>query len=109
MSYRVMLTRDAVRDLEELDDYLAASDSVTKADHVLDRIATVLQRLSESPQRGSRPQELLSLGLTEYRQVFFKPYRIIHTVRDRDVFVLLVADGRRDMESLLQRRLLARD
>ncbi len=107
MSYQVFLTRDAVRDLEELDEYLAASDSDEKADYVLNKIEAALQRLSESPERGSRPRELLALGVGEYHQVFFKPYRIIYTIRGKRVYVLLIADGRRDMESLLQRRLLA--
>jgi toxin ParE1/3/4 len=107
MSYQVFLTRDAVRDLEELDEYLAASDSDEKADYVLNKIEAALQRLSESPERGSRPRELLALGVGEYHQVFFKPYRIIYTIRGKRVCVLLIADGRRDMESLLQRRLLA--
>ena len=106
MSYQVFLTRDAVRDLEELDEYLATGDAAEKADYVLNRIEAVLQRLSESPERGNRPRELLALGLDDYRQVFFKPYRIIYTVRHKDVYVLLIADGRRDMETLLQSRLL---
>lgn len=106
MNYEVLLTRDAARDLEELDDYLTASDSVAKADAVLDRIEAALLRLSDSPERGTRPRELLALGLNEYRQVYFKPYRIIYTIREKAVYVLLIADGRRDMESLLQRRLL---
>jgi toxin ParE1/3/4 len=107
MSYQVFLTRDAVRDLEELDEYLATGDSAKKADYVLNKIEAVLQRLSESPERGHRPRELLALGLDDYRQVFFKPYRIIYTIRHKDVYVLLIADGRRDMETLLQSRLLA--
>lgn len=107
MSYQVFLTRDAVRDLEELDEYLATSESAEKADYVLNKIEAVLQRLSESPERGNRPRELLALGLGDYRQVFFKPYRIIYTIRRKDVYVLLIADGRRDMETLLQSRLLA--
>ena len=107
MSYHVFLTLDAARDLQELDEYLAQSDSDRKADYVLNKIEAVLQRLSGSPERGTRSRELLALGIGEYRQVYFKPYRIIYTVRLREVYVLLIADGRRDMESLLQRRLLA--
>ena len=59
MSYQVFLTRDAVTDLEELDEFLAVSDSDAKADYVLNKIETILQRLSESPERGTRPRELL--------------------------------------------------
>jgi len=58
------------------------------------------------PARGSYPRDLLDLGIKEYRQVFFKPYRLIYRVVARDVVVFVIADGRRDMQSLLARRLL---
>ena len=38
--------------------------------------------------------------------MFFKPYRIIYRVMGDGVYVLVIADGRRDMRALLQRRLL---
>jgi toxin ParE1/3/4 len=42
----------------------------------------------------------------EYREISFKPYRIIYRVMAENVYVLVIADGRRDMQALLQRRLL---
>ena len=62
--------------------------------------------MSAFPQRGSYPRELLDLGVREYREVFFKPYRIIYRVLEDGVYVMVTADGRRDMRALLQRRLL---
>ena len=47
------------------------------------------------------PKELIALGIREYREVFFKPYRMICRVIGRDVYVYLIADDRRDMQSLL--------
>ena len=44
--------------------------------------------------------------MREYREIFFKPYCIIYRVMDNTVYVLLIADGRRDRQILLQRRLL---
>ena len=58
------------------------------------------------PERGNYPRELLDLGIKDFRQVFFKPYRLIYRVMGRDVVVLVIADGRRDLQSLLARRLL---
>jgi len=49
---------------------------------------------------------LLALGIREYRQTFFKPYRIIYRVAGKRVYVYLIADGRRDMQTLLARRML---
>jgi len=106
MPFRVMLTNDAARDLEELYDYIALHDAPRKADYVLDQIEKAFSKLSEFPERGAYPKEMLTLGIREYRQIFFKPYRIIYRVMEKNVYVLLIVDGRRDMQPLLQRRLL---
>lgn len=106
MPFTVWLTNDAARDLDELYDYIALHDAPRKADHVLEQIEKAFSKLSEFPERGAYPNELLALGTREYREIFFKPYRIIYRVMDKNVYVLLIVDGRRDMQSLLQRRLL---
>ena len=106
MPFQVFLTNDASRDLEDLHDYIESHDVPGKADYVLDQIEKTFSSLSEKPTRGRYPKELLSVGLREYREVFFKPYRILYRVMDKKVYVMVIADGRRDMQSLLQRRLL---
>ncbi|SPJ15278.1 Plasmid stabilization system protein [Syntrophobacter sp. SbD2] len=106
MPFQVFLTDDAARDLEDLYDYIELHDVPGKADHVLEQIEKGFPSLSENPQRGAYPKELLAIGLQEYREIFFKPYRIIYRVMAENVYVLVIADGRRDMQSLLLRRLL---
>jgi toxin ParE1/3/4 len=106
MFYEVSLTQDAGRDLEEIYLYIAEHDSRASADHVLDRLVKATEALRTSPDRGSFVNELRSLGISEYRQIFFKPYRLIYRLNAKRVIVYVVADGRRDMESLLARRLL---
>jgi toxin ParE1/3/4 len=104
--FEVLLTEDAGSDLEALYDYVAEHDAPSKADYVLERIEQVLEALATFPERGSHPKELLALGIREYRQTFFKPYRVIYRVIGGRVYVYLIVDGRRDMQALLQRRLL---
>ena len=106
MPFAVLMTRHAARDLDELHDYMSLYDAPGKAEHVLARMEKAFGSLSESPQRGAYPRELLALGIREYRELFFKPYRIIYRVVGRNVYVLLIADGRRDFQTHLQRRLL---
>ncbi|MDO8722194.1 MAG: type II toxin-antitoxin system RelE/ParE family toxin [Syntrophales bacterium] len=106
MSYEVFLTADAACDLEELYQYIVRHDAPGKAEHVLTSIEKICTSLSESPERGAYPKELLALGIRDYREVFFKPYRVIYRVLGDTVYVLLIVDGRRDMQMLLQRRLL---
>jgi toxin ParE1/3/4 len=49
---------------------------------------------------------LVALGIKEYRQTAFKPYRVIYRVEGIRVMIYLIADGRRDMQAVLARRLL---
>jgi len=104
--YRILLTADAERDMEGICDYIAEHDLPEKADHVLAKLQKVVDGLRNSPNRGSIPKELLSLGISEYREVYFNPYRIVYRVVGKTIYVYLIADGRRNMETLLARRLL---
>ncbi len=106
MPYAAFLTADAAGDLEELHDYVLLHDAPGKAEHLLKRIEKTFGSLSEYPERGVYAKELLALGIREYREIFLKPYRVIYQVIGDAVYVLLIADGRRDMQTLLQRRLL---
>ena len=106
MPCAVLLTEDAETDLQELYEYIVHFDSTQAADHVLDRLEEIASTLAGNPSRGSTTKELRSLGVGEYRQVFFKPYRIVYRVLDERVVIYLIADGRRNMQSLLSRRLL---
>jgi toxin ParE1/3/4 len=45
-------------------------------------------------------------GVKDFREVLFKPYRVIYEVTGNRVVVLGCFDGRRDMQLLLERRLL---
>jgi toxin ParE1/3/4 len=106
MRYKVLLTAGAESDLDDLHSYIAEYDSPNSADHVLDRFMEVAESLATFPERGSHPQELLALGIREYRQSLFKPYRVIYRVIGKQVIIYIIVDGRRDMQSLLSRRLL---
>lgn len=104
--FEVLLTEGAEQDLEAIHDYIAEFDSDINASHVLDRLMEAVENLSRFPERGKYPKELITLGIKEYRQIAFKPYRVIYRVMDAQVVIYLIADGRRDMQSVLARRLL---
>ena len=106
MAFLVQLTDDATRDLEDICDYIDRHDVPGRADYVLEQLEKAFSSLSEYPERGNYPTELLDIGIREYREIFFRPYRIVYRVMENNVYVLLIADGRRDMQTLLQRCLL---
>jgi toxin ParE1/3/4 len=105
--YEVFLTDGAEQDLESIYNYITEFDCAENADYVLDQLADVIEHLSQFPERGSYPNELKALGIREYKQALFKPYRVIYRIIDSNVIIYVIVDGRRDMQSLLEKRLLA--
>ena len=104
--FEILLTEGAERDLESIHDYIAEFDCAVDANQVLDALLQVVDSLSKFPERGGYPKELVGLGIKEFRQALFKPYRVIYRIIGGQVIIYLIADGRRDMQSLLARRLL---
>jgi toxin ParE1/3/4 len=104
--FEVLLTKGVEQDLEAIHDYIAEFDGMANANGVLDALMNAVVSMSKFPERGSYPKELIGLGIKEYRQTFFKPYRVIYRVTGSQVIIYLIADGRRDMQSVLARRLL---
>ncbi|MGB6688571.1 MAG: type II toxin-antitoxin system RelE/ParE family toxin [Terracidiphilus sp.] len=106
MIYPIRITSAAWRDLEDICTWIAENDSAENANRVLDRLMSTAETIAKLPHRGSRPSELPAGLEAEYRQVFFKPYRLIYEVARSEVVIHLIADGRRDLKSLLIRRLI---
>jgi len=108
MSFAVLLTAGAERDLAEIRRYLGESSGAAIAEDTLDRLFAAMQALADHPVNGSYPPELVSLGIKAYRQLVVRPYRVVYRVDDaqRHAIVYVVADSRRDFQALLARRLL---
>ena len=106
MKYRVMLVDSAELDLDEIHHYVESNDSPERADELLDGMERTILALAEMPERGHVPPEMERIGVREYREVHFKPYRIVYAIVGDAVIVHSVLDGRRDMQTLLMQRLL---
>ena len=106
MKYEVRITEVALNDLYAIYNYVAMNDSPGKAEHLLDNIHKAMTSLETMPARGNHPPEMKRLGITDFREIFFKPYRIVYETKGKTVFIHAVLDGRRSCEDLLQQRLL---
>lgn len=104
--HRVEITENAEQDIFDIYRYIALNDSVSNAEHVFDSLEALCLSLAELPDRGHVPPELDYLGIKEYREVHFKPYRVIYQITRNTVYILCIADGRRDMRSFLEKRLV---
>jgi toxin ParE1/3/4 len=106
MTFAVLLTVDAERDLLDLHRYVAANDGPVHAGCLLTNLEKIITGPDTMPGRGHCPPELERIGVLEFRELFFKPYRIIYGIDGTDVIVHCILDGRREMLDLLQERLL---
>lgn len=107
MPFDVILISEAEVDLYDIYYYIAHNDYPESAECVVKSIKKVIHSLSSFPNRGVVPREVPPSARNKYREIFFKPYRIVYKVDDerKEVYIFAVADGRRDMEELLKRRL----
>ena len=106
MRYAVQITEDAQQDLLDIYAYVAQHDGMRAAEYVLDKLEETCLQLESLPGRRHIPPELERLQISDYREVHWKPYRIIYQIPGRSVYVLAVLDGRRELQDLLTRRLL---
>ena len=106
MSFKVVILNSAKLDLKELRDYVIARFSRSGWMETSEGLKKSMLMLAASPQTGSVPGEIEMLDLNEYRQVVSGMNRIIYEIRQDAVFIHAVVDVRRDMVSLLTKRLL---
>jgi len=106
VKYTVHLVIDAENDLLDIYRYVARHDSAEKAGRLMDNLEKTMTKLETLPLRGHHPPELERIGVLEFREIFFKPYRIIYQVNNKDVYVHSVLDARRDLQEILQQRML---
>jgi toxin ParE1/3/4 len=106
MKFEVFLTSDAEEDIFDIYNYTASHDSIGNADYLFEKLQETCLSLGDYPERGHFPPELERINVREYSEIHFKPYRIIYQVRQDQVFIHCVLDGRRSLQDLLQERLL---
>jgi toxin ParE1/3/4 len=102
----VALTAGAEGDLDGICADLEQQRGSDSGEQWLDEFEAAIESLGTLPDRGPVPPKLAAIGIKEFRQRQFKPFRIIYRVMEKRVFILVVAHCSRDFQSLLQERLL---
>jgi plasmid stabilization system protein ParE len=104
--FRLVWTEVAIADLEGIVDYVAVHDSLAAAEKLYGKLDTRIGSLVASPERCRIVPELRAEGLEMYRELVVSKYRVLFRVRGREVVLLGVLDGRRDLDELLIQRAL---
>jgi len=88
----------------EIYTYVAVNDSVERAEKLYTAIREACYKLKTLPYRGHYPPELYDIGVTEFREVHYKPYRIFYSIEKRNIYAHAILDGRRDIQTILNER-----
>ena len=107
-SYDIFWTASAEHDLKEVIDFIAR-ENPQNALKILTDIREKTSELKRHPERGRIVPELQSQGIFLYRELLVPPWRIIYRIKDTQVTVLTMLDGRRNVEDILLERLIKKD
>jgi toxin ParE1/3/4 len=75
-------------------------------ENLVNRIEIRLEELRRHPQKGRIIPELEKKSITDYRELIEGHYRIIYYIKDQNVFVLSIIDGRRNFEEVVVKKLM---
>lgn len=106
MTFHVVFLKSAEQDLKELKSYMVKNFGKDTGQASYTRIKDSVNTIKTFPLSGNVPEELERLNLTQYRQVVSGMNRIVYEVRQEIIYIHIVCDTRKDMKSLLTRRLL---
>ena len=97
--YSIRVLPIAEQDIQEIVLYVA-SENITAAYKLVDKIEENIERLSTHPFLGRTPtdQKLSTMG---YRVIIVEDYLIFYTIRSRSILVHRIIHGARDLKGLL--------
>ncbi len=102
----IIILPDAQEDLLALQEYMlnkwSETDWLNAENEIFEKLALVDTGLLTGPP----VQELASVGIFEYQNVFTSHHKLVYRRIDKDVYVYLIASHRQDFPTLLTRRLL---
>lgn len=105
----VIVLPDAQNDLISLQDYML--DKWSEADWLRaeDEIFDKLEKVNAGHFNGTPVQELASIGMMDYQNVYTSHHKLVYRRIVNDTFVYLIAGHRQDFPTLLMKRLLMFD
>jgi toxin ParE1/3/4 len=103
-TYSIKWTFQAEADLDDIILFIA-EENPERALRLSEEIKNKVNKLSSFPDRGRSVPEFKELGITLYREIIFKVWRVIYKIQNDIVFIYAVLDSRRNLEAILLERL----
>jgi plasmid stabilization system protein ParE len=106
--FKVIWTKNAELDLELIIEYIK-TDSIDTAKKIFVAIRQEANKLQDLPKRKRVVPEFQHIGITKYREIVYKRWRIIYKIDDEKIYVLVMIDSSRNLEDILFQRLIKSD
>ncbi len=103
---RIVFLRGAEDDLKDLRRYLIGKFGKLAWQESYEHLKLAIRNIAAFPESGTCPEELAELATQQYRQIISGQNRVIYEIRDDFIYIHIVCDCRRDMRTLLARRLV---
>ena len=103
---KVVILDSAEQDLKDLRSYVVKNFSLATWLKTYNKLKESIRNLAAFPLLGAVPPELESLNMNQYRQIISGMNRVIYEPRADAVYIYMIVDTRRDLETLLMQRLM---
>jgi plasmid stabilization system protein ParE len=106
--YFIKWAAPARNDLDEIIEYIAQTNMIY-AVKILDKIELAVKNLDTSPRRGRIVPELERYGYILYREIIVDYWRIMYKIENDIVYIMVVIDGRRNVEDIILKKIIIRE
>ncbi len=106
--YNVLWTASAESDLISIIEYISINNPLN-AKEIFLKFKTSASKLYLFTKRGRVVPELKEQGVRIYRELVFKPWRVIYKIENKNVYILSVIVSRRNIEDSLLSRFINKD
>jgi toxin ParE1/3/4 len=99
-TFSVVWVDSAKNELFEIVEFIASENQNT-AKNVYKNIKKKAASLSSFPYKGRVVPEFHQYNISLYREIIESPWRIIYRIHDKNVVIMSILDGRRDVEDII--------
>ncbi|HEX7911687.1 MAG TPA: type II toxin-antitoxin system RelE/ParE family toxin [Paraburkholderia sp.] len=104
--FMLLILEEAQEDTKDLRRYILRSFGAETWKQTSAQLAVTFENIKRFPQSGYVPAELSDFGGLNFREALSGQNRVIYAVRGDTIYIHVVTDARRDLRTLLQKRLL---
>jgi plasmid stabilization system protein ParE len=104
--FKLVILEEAQEDAKDLRRYILKGFGTETWKQTSTQLAVTFGNIRQFPHSGYVPAELSDFGGLNFREALSGQNRVIYEVRDGTIYIHVVTDTRRDLRTLLQKRLL---